>query len=218
MVHRYRGALPDKRIELYKEMCDVLLGRWRQSRQKRLVLMPLTAWKMERGNREMRTDDALAIIKPLLRKVGVTGDAQKAFLVELHNSRGLLLDREEGVWRFAHLTFQEYLTAAYWVAEKCAPADWRMCVGDSWWHETLRLYAALSDAPPILQACLVANDVTALRVAGEITEDGALMSEEVKTAVRERLEDALTSADPASRWLAPEGKAETAAKIIPPFE
>lgn len=157
MVHRYRGALPGKRIELYKEMCEVLLGRWRQSRgveesltadQKRLVLMPLAARMMERGQREIRTDTALAIIKPLLRKVGVTGGAQKAFLGELRDSSGLLLDREEGVWSFAHLTFQEYLTAAYWVAERCAPTDWRSYVADGWWHETLRLYAAQSEVQP----------------------------------------------------------------------
>jgi predicted NACHT family NTPase len=29
MVHRYHGALPGTRVELYAEICEVLLGRWR---------------------------------------------------------------------------------------------------------------------------------------------------------------------------------------------
>ncbi|MSP27640.1 MAG: NACHT domain-containing protein [Methylococcales bacterium] len=49
MVHRYRGQLPGRRVELYSEICDVLLGHWRaaigvQDRltatQKRVALQP----------------------------------------------------------------------------------------------------------------------------------------------------------------------------------
>jgi len=31
-VHRYRGQLPGRRVELYSEICDVLLGHWRGSK------------------------------------------------------------------------------------------------------------------------------------------------------------------------------------------
>src|SRR5262249_29870372 len=125
MVHRYRGALPGSRVELYREICEVLLGRWRQAKgvqegdltadQKRVVLMPRAARLMEQEVPELATDDALPIIRPPLKRVGITGEAVKSFFRDLQASSGLLLEREAGHWGFAHLTFQEYLTAAYWL-------------------------------------------------------------------------------------------------------
>jgi predicted NACHT family NTPase len=73
MVHRYRGALPGSRVQLYKEICEVLLERWRQAKevqgealtadQQRVVLMPLAARMMWREIREIPTDDALAVMR-----------------------------------------------------------------------------------------------------------------------------------------------------------
>ncbi len=137
MVHRYRGALPGSRVELYREICEVLFGRWRQAKgiqenitadQKRTVLMPLAAEMMKRNIREIDADAALAVIqKPLLR-VGIKGDKVKSFLSDLQASSGLVLERDPGRWGFAHLTFQEYLTAAYWLAEKHDAENWKQLV------------------------------------------------------------------------------------------
>ena len=217
MVHRYRGALPGSRIELYREICEVLLGRWRQAKgvqsedlttdQKRVVLMPLAAHMMKLERREIATAGALAVIKPLLLRVGVNGEGQQNFLTDLQASSGLLLERESGRWSFAHLTFQEYLTAAYWLAERKPPADWSRLVENSWWHETLRLYAAQGDATPILEACLAANNIPALTLAAEIMEEGAReISEEVRRAVDEHITAALESPDQALRRLAAEAQ------------
>ncbi len=215
MVHRYRGALPGSRVELYREICEVLLGRWRQAKgvqegdltadQKRVVLMPLAAQMMEQEIREIATDDALPIIRPPLKRVGVTSEAAKKFFRDLQESSGLLLEREAGHWGFAHLTFQEYLTAAYWLTEGNRPTDWQQLVGKSWWHETLRLYAAQGDATPILQACLAARSVAALTLAAEIMEEGAReISEDVRHAVEDLLEAALEAEEPELRRLAAE--------------
>ena len=163
MVHRYRGALPGSRVELYREICEVLFGRWRQAKgiqekitadQKRTVLMPLAAEMMERNLREIDADDG-ADGDPKTAQARWSQSARlKNFLSELQASSGLFLERDPGRWGFAHLTFQEYLTAAYWLAEKHTPKNWGQMVEESWWHETLRLYSAQGDATPILQACL----------------------------------------------------------------
>ena len=67
MVHRYHGALPGSRSELYNEICEVLLGRWRQARgvkdnltsaQKRAVLQPLAAAMMKSKVREISATEA----------------------------------------------------------------------------------------------------------------------------------------------------------------
>jgi len=44
-------------------------------------------------------------------------DSASLFLPELEASSGLFLEREAGHWSFAHLTFQEYLAAAFWLSQ-----------------------------------------------------------------------------------------------------
>ncbi|HEV7892302.1 MAG TPA: NACHT domain-containing protein [Pyrinomonadaceae bacterium] len=214
MVHRYHGALPGSRVELYAEICEVLLGRWRQSRgvqdplktgQKLVVLRPLAAHMMESKVRDVTAEDAASVIAGPLKLVGVTADeAPKKFLSELESGSGLLLEREAGQWSFAHLTFQEYLTAAHWLEEKETERDWRALVGDSWWHETLRLYVAQGDATPLLRACLEDDTVPALALAADFLEEARRILPEVRRAAEQRLIEDLESEDLARRRLASE--------------
>src|SRR5262249_12415557 len=124
---------------------------------------------------------------------------------DLQAGSGLLLEREAGRWGFAHLTFQEYLTAAYWLTDGNRPTDWQGLVGNSWWHETLRLYAAQGDATPILQACLSTRGVAALTLDAEIREEGAReISENVRREIEDLLETSLEADDLELRRLAAE--------------
>jgi hypothetical protein len=213
MVHRYRGALPGSRVALYREICEVLLERWRQAKdlqdnltadQKRLVLMPLAARMMESELQEIGLDEAMDVIRQPLRRVGVTGAEAAAFLARMQESSGLVVERESGRWSFAHLTFQEYLTSAWWASGKSAPQDWRSLVERSWWHESLRLYAAQSDATPLVRACLAANSVEALTLAADIVEEGREVDEDARRGVEERVDVALESNDQDLRRLGAE--------------
>jgi energy-coupling factor transporter ATP-binding protein EcfA2 len=227
MVHRYRGALPGSRVELYREICEVLLGRWRQAKglqdrlsadQKRAVLMPLAAAMMERELREIPFQDAMEIIRQPLRRVGATGAEFDGFLHSMQASSGLIVEREAGRWSFAHLTFQEYLTAAWWSSGRNAPRSWRAVVENSWWHETLRLYAAQADATSILQTCLGAGSVAALTLAAEILEEGREIDEDVHRAVEERVNLALESDDREMRHLAAEVLLHRRLKSLRPMD
>ncbi len=227
MVHRYHGALPGSRVELYAEICEVLLGRWRQTRgvqdplksaQKLVVLRPLAAHMMERKIRDITTAEAMSVVAEPLARVGVAGDAAQKFLSDLQAGSGLLLEREAGQWSFAHLTFQEYLTAAHWLEEKDTPHDWRALVGDSWWHETLRLYAAQGDATPLVAACLEDNSVTALALAADFLEEARELLPAVRRAAEERLVAALESEDPARRRLAAEVRLARRLKKLQPID
>jgi predicted NACHT family NTPase len=71
MVHRYHGALPATRVELYAEICEVLLGRWRQTKgvketltaaHKMSALRPLAAKMMESRLRDIATTDANSVV------------------------------------------------------------------------------------------------------------------------------------------------------------
>jgi hypothetical protein len=213
MVHRYHGALPGTRVELYAEICEVLLGRWRHARgvqdtfkasQKLVVLRPLAAHMMEHKIREVSGEEAMAVIETPLEQVGISGEIAKGFLVNLQASSGLLLEREAGWWSFAHLTFQEYLAAAHWIDQKYENLDWRRYVDDSWWHETLRLYAAQGDATPIVRICLEVDSMLSLTLAADCLNEFLRIESSVRHAVEERVIKALKSTDPARRRLAAE--------------
>lgn len=215
MVHRYRGALPGSRVGLYASICEVLLERWRQVRgirdrydlkaeQKLVVLRPLAAHMMENRLRDIKTDDALPVITTPLARVGVRPQDAGDFLTNLQDTSGLMVEREAGLWSFAHLTFQEYLTAAHWLERKETEKDWRALVGDAWWHETLRLYAAQGDASPLVRSCLEVETVPALSLAADFLEENRELDPELRRVTEARLIDDLESDDPARRRLAAE--------------
>ncbi|HEC84868.1 MAG TPA: NACHT domain-containing protein, partial [Thioploca sp.] len=213
MVHRYRGQLPGRRVELYAEICDVLLGHWRQAKgiqdnltaaQKRVVLQPLARQMMYSNLRDIPINEAMQIINGPLKRVGlVDEEAAQTFLSDVQASSGLLLESEQGVWRFAHLTFQEYLAAAHFVEQQTA-LDWNEVVNNSWWHETLRLYAAQADATPLVQACLDNNRVTALTLAADCLDEARELDAMVRSQVEIHLIDNLESDEPQRRQLAAE--------------
>ena len=160
-VHRYRSKLPGRRVELFAEICDVFLGNLHQARgiemdltpaQKIRVLRVLAYELMVREKREIAAADAERAIGTTLALVQPGGDAGK-FLRMVEDSSGLLVQRESGVYGFAHLTFQEYLAALH-VKEEGLVAELAGRVTKPWWHETARLFAAQADASLIVVACL----------------------------------------------------------------
>lgn len=214
MVHRFKGSLPGKRVGLYVDICEVLLGRWRETiglsdtmsaPQKLTVLRPLAAEMMERRVRDIRKDEAIAIIEPMLKRVGFADRAEN-FLTNLETGSGLFLEREPGLWSFAHLTFQEYLTGAHWLEQKSEACNWVAMVDDSWWHETLRLYAAQGDATPVVRACLEKDTLAALTLAADCLEEALIIETEIRSATFDRLIADLESFEPARRRLAREVK------------
>ncbi len=212
MVHRYRGQLPGRRVELYAEICDVLLGHWRQAigvqdsltaAQKRVVLQPLAAQMMLLKVRDIATTQAAALIADPMEAVGLEGRDAVQFLNDVQASSGLLLEQAPNFWSFAHLTFQEYLTAAHLLEQK-TPLSWVSLVNDSWWHETLLLYAAQGDATPLVQACLQQGTVPALTLAADCMEEARELDRTVREQVSTRLSLAIESEEPERRRLAAE--------------
>lgn len=213
MVHRYRGQLPGRRVELYAEICDVLLGHWREAKgiqdsltaaQKRVALQPLAAWMMENSVREIEISKALEVMAEPLNMLGVT-DGQ-VFLEEIEASSGLFSAREMNVWSFAHLTFQEYLAAAHYKDQKIHGNWWHRKVTDSWWQETLLLYAAQADATPIVKSCLSSQNIVALTLAAECLEEALQLDAAVRQLVEMVLIENLESDDPKLFKLAAEVK------------
>ncbi|HET6841418.1 MAG TPA: NACHT domain-containing protein [Candidatus Angelobacter sp.] len=212
-VHRYRSSLPGRRVELYAEICEVFLGKRQQARgieldltpaQKKRVLEPLAFHMMCAEKREVALAEAVEAIRGPLALVSVS-IAPEDFLRSVENSSGLLLERENGVYSFAHLTFQEYLAASYIVEEK-REEDWEAKVAIPWWHETIHLYVAQADATPIVEACLATgeSEVVKLTLAVECLEEALAVKPELRNKVESMVIAGLQDTQPERARLAAE--------------
>ena len=200
-VHRFRSALPRRRVELYDEIFSVFLGTWREARgieqelsldQRKQVLQPLAWALMTQHQRQIPTAEAIKIIEEPLRRVDQKM-APAYFLQMIREQSGLLLEQENGVLAFAYLPFQEYLAARHLQSDTALLPSILKCVGESWWHEMLLLYAAQQDATPIIEACLATEgglQPGALILAIECNREAS----QVSPATRQRLENVLAGA------------------------
>jgi len=120
------------------------------------------------------------------------------FLTDI-GSNGLLIERESGLYSFAHQTFQEYLAAAY-IRDKGLSSVLADAVGDVWWRETTLLYAARSDADPIVRACLDSTNPAAFLLAFDCTEQSSELAPELRNGLDELLDSAFAlDTDPERR-------------------
>jgi hypothetical protein len=190
-VHRWRGALPGSRADLYSEICEVML--WRRQDAKNLtqqmrgekkegILSILAYTMMKRRVSDLSRADVLGVIQPALRHVShsVTSDW---FLADV-SSNGLLIERETHEYAFAHKTFQEYLTATH-IRENGLVSDLADAVSDDWWLETTLLYAATSNADPIIRACLDSNSAPALVLALDCAEQDSYVDPDLHARVHD---------------------------------
>src|SRR5436305_3453648 len=215
-VHRFRSSLPGRRVELYAEICEVFLGKRRQAQgietdltpaQKQRVLQPLAYNLMCAKKREIPVQDAVMVIAESLRRVAGErpGSPEADFLKEIENGSGLWLERESGIYSFAHLAFQEYLTAVH-IRETGLAGELVDKVTDSWWHEVIRLYGAQGDASGILAACLssASPSISQLSLAIDCLEEARETDPEWRAKIDSFLKEGAESTDPERFRLAAE--------------
>ncbi|WLW56013.1 NACHT domain-containing protein [Streptomyces sp. YU58] len=194
-VHRHRGALPGSRTRLYSEICEVVLWRRQEEKglvgrmggdEKEILLRSLAFSMMERRVRDLPRQAVLTAIEPLLRRMPAHLTAEE-FLADVGSS-GLLVERESGLYSFAHHTFQEYLAAAH--LRGTGRSDLlAAAVDDVWWRESTLLYVVGSDADAVVEAGLASGSVTALSLAFDCAEQGSHLAPDL----RDRLDSLLGS-------------------------
>ncbi|WP_228567043.1 NACHT domain-containing NTPase [Nocardia sp. SYP-A9097] len=194
-VHRERGTLPDNRIQLYKEICEVLL--WRRAGAKGLslrvsagdkqaLLQALAYAMMIDRVRELDQAQAGAVIADLLSRLTLELDTRQMLTLLVHD--GLLVEPEPGVLSFCHKTFQEYL-ASVEIHRRGEVSLLAAMVDDEWWRETVVLYTAQHDADEVIEACLQSSTAHSLGLAFDCTEQGTRMSPRLRQQMNTLLLD-----------------------------
>jgi predicted NACHT family NTPase len=160
---------------------------------------------MEQNTREFSLEQASQIIQGELAKVAGTQFTPAAFLENIENVSGLIIEREPGHYEFSHKSFQEYL-AAVQIKDSHQDSILIQNIHHDWWAETLRLYATQSNATPLIHAALDQPTMVSLKLALDCAEEGLRVDPEVREELKQRLEAGLTSPDPAIAQLAAEVK------------
>jgi formylglycine-generating enzyme required for sulfatase activity len=154
LVHRDRGTLPERRIELYKECTDVLLERWDKAKnlpvplsaaEARQLLQPVALWMHSVENRrEVSKQEILAFIASILPRL--TAKVAGEDLLKSWQERSGIFKGEGETYFFHHLSFQEYLTAE----EIRNTRQVEVLVKNfdkAWWREPTLLAMGLTNPP-----------------------------------------------------------------------
>lgn len=202
-VHYCGSALPGRRVELYQRICDLLLGPRQEAKkietpltgeQNKSVLQVLALALMRRKTREFTLSQGQELIQAELERVAGSLLTPFQFLKQIKEVSGLLVERELGVYEFAHLSFQEYLAAAQ-VKELQQDNLLTENLQDPWWAETIRLYAAQSDASNLIRQALVKPTVNSLTLALDCLQECLKVEPAIREQLEEMLEAGLESSD-----------------------
>jgi predicted ATPase len=202
-VHRRGSALPGKRVELYKEICQVLLERRQRAKNiaealtatpKQSVLQVLALELMQQKTRDFKLSEGIDWITDKLANVAGSGANPEEFIQQVRDVSGLLVEKEVSVYEFAHLSFQEYL-AAVQIKESNQENLLIRNINRSWWAETIRLYAAQSNASNLIRKVLgmPSPSVEVMALAYDCLEEGLSVNPDVRQQLEQRLNADLES-------------------------
>ncbi|WP_088241405.1 SUMF1/EgtB/PvdO family nonheme iron enzyme [Calothrix rhizosoleniae] len=213
-VHYCGSALPGRRGELYQKICDLILGSRQEAKkiktpltaeQNKSVLQVLALALMSRETREFTPQLGQELIADELERVAGSSVNPSQFLKQIKQVSGLLMERELGVYEFAHLSFQEYLAAAQ-VKELQQDSILVENLDNPWWAETIRLYAVQGDATNLIHKAIENLSVASLTLALDCLQESLKVEPAVRERLEEILEEGLESPEPKIAKLAAEVK------------
>ena len=152
LVFRGSGKIPTRRAGLYKSALATLVGRWDSTRgivrstlfgelsiDRRLDLLSKIALIVHRRGAAHLTFETSLVAQTVYDAGLSTSNSEvevEAFLREMAERTGLLVEELPNSWRFAHLSFQEYLAALGVLEFNQQPADELVQrISDPWWRE-----------------------------------------------------------------------------------
>lgn len=136
LVFQSIGNFPSKCSNLYEQGLDILLRRWDETRgikrdevyrnldveHKKTLLSQVAKITFEQNSYFFEQDkiqgyiaDYLCTLPNAINAQAISKGDSEAVLKSIEAQHGLLVERARGIYSFSHLTFQEYLTAKYFV-------------------------------------------------------------------------------------------------------
>jgi hypothetical protein len=213
-VHDNQGTLPENRVALYREICEVLLIRRQKEKdlpdtlnaaKKHTLLQLLALTLMRAKTRKFTLQDASQFLETAVSEVAGNEIASGQFIKLIAEQSGLLVEREHGEYEFCHKSLQEYLAATQ-IKDSSQEQFLLERLEDDWWEETVRLYAAQADTSAILREALQRPSVAMLTLAYDCLREGLRASPDLQRELEATVEAGLESEDLKRSRLAAEVK------------
>ena len=197
-THRVQTVLPKRRVELYETMCGLVLGTRPYAKkinitltatENRAVLQVLAYQLMQQEKTQFTPEQGEQWIQDILTRCRKERDlSSKQFWEEMRDIAGLLVEKEADLYKFSHLTFQEYL-AALQIKELGQEALLLEKLSNDRWQEVICFYASLGNATNLINAALDNLTPYTLNLANRCKNEGR----DVDSQTLMRLELALLS-------------------------
>jgi hypothetical protein len=164
-----QGAdLPQRKVELYQDICELQLSRRPKAKgialllsslsQRQEVLQSVALAMMQRtqsdpqGFKQIHQEDLRARLASALAERDGDVSAQ-AFLDQIVQVSELLVEKEGRIYEFAHLSFQEFLAASEVVRLRQESLLYEYLQVDAW-KPTILFYASLVNPTPLIQQAM----------------------------------------------------------------
>jgi len=167
-THNAFDSLPERRVNLYRKMFDLLLEnrpnrrdthlKLKEAAQNQAVLQVLALSLTKQGETQFTTKQGASLIQARLAQHCTNSDCTpQQFLKDIEQVAGLLTGGDSDLYQFAHKTFQEYLAAVeirdqelrQLLLDRIQSSDWKSV---DEWREIFSFYAALEGADWLVQA------------------------------------------------------------------
>lgn len=161
LTFRRTGSLPSGIARLYIMFTELLSGGWdlakgvlrvsKFSRDTKLVILSQLASTVHKARKREFTKQSM---RGVVRRAMGESEQFSLDVLEQELLTDGLIERSAIGYQFAHLSFQEFLTARAFVGSpKPSEAGFalrEMIEGDDWWNEVIRFYVGLSGHPRAL--------------------------------------------------------------------
>ena len=155
-----RGALPQRRADVYRRCVDVLLAEWDAARtrdrcprftlENKEDLLRRVAWHFHMtGRRYMKREELVNSIRSFLPMIRLKEEDAEPILDEISAHHGLLKDFGHAWYGFHHFTLQEHFAMEHVTSPQ--RLDEAVTLRNrSWWREVIRLYSGKGDCTELI--------------------------------------------------------------------
>ncbi len=196
VTHKFKERLPQRRLDVYREIFKLLLEDRPYQRQTRLtisnaadnqeILQPLALSLTKANITQFKPRQGAEWVKDRLAKVySDPALTPEKFLQEIQQVSGLLAGGEGYLYEFTHKTFQEYLAAVELSERGIGQREVISHFSDKNWKEVVYFYALLTNPVPFIEKALeIPDNQHTLELAQCIANDAKGIDDNLKQKLR----------------------------------